>query len=229
MTEQKGKTQAPTSTWRFWRHLKPANHQVIQKAIANKNTWSKGALTSHETIYGYKYSPIWTEIQSIVRLPTFESIVRLSTFESIVGLLTFESIARLCPLKLQKVACPNEVLSDYFTKFKLCEWSFFRLFYENQNVRMKFCQFKSWMLYCTNSPFYAAVDVPRLGASHWKLLNTRVHLGAYPFLLSMSVTSLCSPLGSNPAWQWSLKTSLILFPISPFDWTYFWLKTATFE
>jgi len=30
MTEQKGKTQAPTSTWRFWKYFKSANHQVIQ-------------------------------------------------------------------------------------------------------------------------------------------------------------------------------------------------------
>ena len=57
---------------------------------------------------------------------------------------------------------------------------------------------------------------PHLGASHMKLLNTRVHLGVYTFLLGMSVTSLCSPLGSNPAWQWSLKISLVLLRISPF-------------
>ena len=56
------------STWRFWKHLKSANHQVIQWAITNWKTWSKGALTSHKTIYGYKYSPIWTEIQSFSRL-----------------------------------------------------------------------------------------------------------------------------------------------------------------
>ena len=68
MREQNGKTQAPTSTWRFGKDLKLANHQVTQQAIANYNTWSKGALTSHKTIYGYKYSPIWTEIQSFSRL-----------------------------------------------------------------------------------------------------------------------------------------------------------------
>jgi len=81
----------------------------------------------------------------------------------------------------------------------------------------------------SNAPFCTAVDVPHLGASHMKLLNTRVHLVVYPFLLGMSVTSLCSPLGSNPAWQWSLKISLILLRNSPVDWTNFWLKTATFE
>jgi len=64
------------------------------------------------------------------------------------------------------------------------------------------------------APFRTAVDVPHLGESHWKLLNMRVHLGVCPFLLGMSVTSLCSPLGSNPAWQWSLKTSLVLLRIS---------------
>jgi len=48
-----------------------------------------------------------------------------------------------------------------------------------------------------------------------KLLNTRVHLGVYPFLLGMLVTSLCNPLGSKPACQWSLKISLVLLRISP--------------
>jgi len=81
----------------------------------------------------------------------------------------------------------------------------------------------------SNAPFCTPVDIPHLGASHWKLLNTRVHLGVCPFLLGMSVTTLCSTLGSNPAWQWSLRTSLVLLRISLFDWTYFWLKTATFE
>jgi len=54
-------------------------------------------------------------------------------------------------------------------------------------------------------------------------------LDVRPLLLGMSVTSLCSPLGSNPAWQRSLKTTLVLLRISPLDWTYFRLKTATFE
>jgi len=81
----------------------------------------------------------------------------------------------------------------------------------------------------SNAPFCAAVDVLHLGVSHMKLLKTRVHLGVWPFLLGMSVTSLCSPFGSNPAWQWSLKISLILLRISPVDSTNSWLKTATFE
>ena len=81
----------------------------------------------------------------------------------------------------------------------------------------------------SSAPFCIAVDVPHLGASHMKLLNTRVHLGVCPFLLGMSVTSLSSPLGLNPAWQWSLKTSLVLIRITPFEWTYFRLNTATFQ
>jgi len=40
---------------------------------------------------------------------------------------------------------------------------------------------------------------PHLGASRMKLLNTRVHLGEYPYLLGMLVTSLYSLFGSNPA------------------------------
>ena len=81
----------------------------------------------------------------------------------------------------------------------------------------------------SNAPFCTAVDVLHLGASHMKFINTRVHLGAYLFLLGMSVTSLCSPLGLNPAWQWSLNISLILLRISPVDWIKSWLKTTTFE
>jgi len=68
-----------------------------------------------------------------------------------------------------------------------------------------------------------------LGESHMNLLNTRVHLDVHPFLLGMSIASLCSPFGSNSAWQRSLKTTLVLLQISPLDWTYFRLKTATFE
>jgi len=63
-----------------------------------------------------------------------------------------------------------------------------------------------------------------------RIFSTRMHtLVCTRFLLSMSVTSLCSPLGSNPAWQWSLKTILILLRIAPFDCTNFWLQTATFK
>jgi len=70
---------------------------------------------------------------------------------------------------------------------------------------------------------------PHLDANHIKLLNTRVHLVVYPFLLGVSVTSLCSPLGLNPAWQWSLNISLILLRISPVGWTHSWSKTATLK
>ena len=81
----------------------------------------------------------------------------------------------------------------------------------------------------SNVLFCTAVDIPHFGASHMKLLNTHVHLGVYPFLLGMSVTSLCSPLGLNPAWQWSLNIALILLRTSPVDWTNSWPKTTTFE
>jgi len=49
----------------------------------------------------------------------------------------------------------------------------------------------------SNAPFCTAVDISTLGRE--SLPNTRVHLDVYPLLLSMSVTSLCSPPGSNPA------------------------------
>jgi len=51
----------------------------------------------------------------------------------------------------------------------------------------------------SNAPYYAAVVAPQLGENHLNLLNTRVHLDVHPFLLGMSIASLCSPLGSNPA------------------------------
>jgi len=35
MTKQKVKTQAPTSTWRFQKLLKSANHQRIQQTTTN--------------------------------------------------------------------------------------------------------------------------------------------------------------------------------------------------
>ena len=60
--------------------------------------------------------------------------------------------------------------------------------------------------------------------------STRMHtLVCIRFLLGMSVTSLCGPLGSNPAWQWSPKTILILLRIVLFHCTNFWLKAATFK
>jgi len=55
-----------------------------------------------------------------------------------------------CQVKLQKVACPNEALSDYFVKVRLWKWSFVRLFYETHTVKVKCCQFKFWMLYCAS-------------------------------------------------------------------------------
>jgi len=55
-----------------------------------------------------------------------------------------------CQFKLQKVACPNEVLSDYFVKVRLWKWSFVRLFYETHTVKVKCWQLKFWMLYCTS-------------------------------------------------------------------------------
>jgi len=48
------------------------------------------------------------------------------------------------------VACPNEVLSDYFVKVRLWEGSFVRLFYEIHTVKLKFHQFNLWMLYHTS-------------------------------------------------------------------------------
>jgi len=42
---------------------------------------------------------------------------------------------------------------------------------------------------------------PHLGECHLNFIRTRTHLDVCPILLGMSVASLCSPLGSNPAWQ----------------------------
>ena len=187
-----------------------------------------------------------------------------------------------CQFKLQKVACPNEVLSDYFMKFRSREWSFASLRSENQIVKVKFCQFKLWMLYrtsvvlsgklfrikrvydqnlspliCCASPspvnwftLFSRWRFYHLGRPYkrWAMLplmpqwshhtwvrvtwifSTRVYtLILHPFLLSMSIASLCNPLMSNSAWQRSLKTTLVLLRISPLDWTYFRLKTATLE
>ena len=57
--------------------------------------------------------------------------------------------ANPCQVKLQKVACPKEALSDHFVKVRLWEWSFVRLIYEIHTVKVKFCQSELWMLYCT--------------------------------------------------------------------------------
>jgi len=35
VTNQRVKTQAPTSTWRFWKLLKSTNHQKIQQTVTN--------------------------------------------------------------------------------------------------------------------------------------------------------------------------------------------------
>ena len=40
-----------------------------------------------------------------------------------------------CQFKLQKVACPNKVLSDYLMKFRSWEWSFASLFCEKQIMK----------------------------------------------------------------------------------------------
>ena len=40
-----------------------------------------------------------------------------------------------CQFEPQKMACPNEVLSDYFVKFRLSERSFANLFCENQIMK----------------------------------------------------------------------------------------------
>jgi len=55
-----------------------------------------------------------------------------------------------CQVKLQKVTCPNEALSDYFVKVRLWEWSIVRLIYETHTVKVKCCQFKLWILYCSS-------------------------------------------------------------------------------
>ena len=49
----------------------------------------------------------------------------------------------------EKLACPSEALSDYFMNAILWEWSSVRLFCKSQIMKMKFCQFDLWMLYCT--------------------------------------------------------------------------------
>jgi len=67
----------------------------------------------------------------------------------------------------------------------------------------------------SNAPSYAAVVTPHLGENHLNLLNMRVHLDVHSFLLAMSIASLCNPLGSNPAQQRSLKSTLVLFWTNP--------------
>jgi len=150
-----------------------------------------------------------------------------------------------CQFKLQILYCIIVVLSGKLFRLKLCLWlnssCFTKLLYESEFSQLVYFlqplkvlpssayrhlpygwPYGRWAMLL----FVPQWTFPHLGASHMKLLNTRVHLGIYPFLLDMSVTSLCSPLGSNPAWQWSLKISLALLRISPFDWICFRLITA---
>ena len=56
----------------------------------------------------------------------------------------------LCQDNSEILACPSEGLSDYFVKIRLWEWSSVRLFCESQIVKVKFCQFELWKLYCIN-------------------------------------------------------------------------------
>jgi len=68
MTKHRVRTQAPTSTWRFWKLLKSANHQRIQQEVTNRNTQDKEELTSSGATVKYKYSHVWTKNQSFSRL-----------------------------------------------------------------------------------------------------------------------------------------------------------------
>ena len=134
---------------------------------------------------------------------------------------------KFCQFKLQILYCTTVVFSDKLFRLKLCLWLNSICFVKvlpSSAYRLGW-PYKRWAMLL----FVPQWTFPHLGASHMKLPNTRVQLRVYPFLLGMSVTSLCSPLGSNPAWQWSLKISLVLLRISPFDWTYFWLITVIFE
>ena len=169
MTKQRVKTQAPTSTWRFWKFWNQSITKNIQQKATNYNTWSKGVLTNSEATVKYKYSHIWTKSQSFSRLnpPTVEWLW-FSRYGSLSASYGQEKLAlsRLilvrpdcknwlvrvnpCQFELQKMACPNEVLPDYFMKFRLWEWNFANLFCENQIMKVEFCQFKLWMLYHTS-------------------------------------------------------------------------------
>jgi len=110
-------------------------------------------LTNSEATVKYKYNHIWTKNQSFSRLtpPTVEWL-RLSRYGSLSASNGQEKLAlsglipvrpdcknwlvrvNPCQFKLQKVACPNEVLPDYFMKFRSWGWSFASLFCENQIV-----------------------------------------------------------------------------------------------
>jgi len=60
-------------------------------------------------------------------------------------------------------------------------------------------------------------------------LYTHEYFNVRPFLLGMSIASLCNPLASNPARQRSLNYFRFFFESTPSYWTYFRLKTATPE
>jgi len=78
----------------------------------------------------------------------------------------------------------------------------------------------------SNAPFHAAMAEPHLGEVIHHL-NTHEYFSVRPFLLGMSITSLCNPLGSNPARQRPLNYFRFLFESTTSYWTYFRLKTAT--
>ena len=61
------------------------------------------------------------------------------------------------------------------------------------------------------------------------IFSTRVYTLMCTRSCSACRLHLCSPLGLNSAWQRSLKLPWFFFESTPLDWTYFRLKTATFE
>jgi len=147
---------------------------------------------------------------------------------------------KFCQFKLQILYCTIVLLSGKLFRLKLCLWLnsiCFSILYESEFSQLVYSlqplkvlpsssyrlgwPYRRWAMLL----FVPLWTFPHLGVSHMKLLNTRVHISVIPFLLGMSVTSLCSPLGSNPAWQW-LKIPLVLLRISPYDWIYFRLITA---
>jgi len=139
---------------------------------------------------------------------------------------------KFCQFKLQILYWTIVLLSGKLFRLKLCSWlysiCFIKLLYESEFSQLVYFlqplkvlppsayrlgwPYRRWAVLL----FVPLWTFPHLGASHMKLLYMRVHLRVYPFLLGMSVTSLCSPLGSNPAWQWSLTIPVILLRISPF-------------
>ena len=82
-------------------------------------------LTNSEEAVKYTYSHIWTTSQSFSR-PTPPTVrwLRFSRYGSLSASNDQE-----------KVACPNEVLSDYLVKIRLQKGRFARLFCENQIVK----------------------------------------------------------------------------------------------